>query len=67
MVDLRAVTFIDSTGVRLLTAAARRVRRAGGEMTLEALPRHVVRVFDLLGSGAPNGYSRHPPVGLCAQ
>ena len=49
VVDLREVRFIDSTGVRLLTAAARRVRRAGGQMTLEALPPHVTGMLAFLG------------------
>lgn len=60
--DLGGVSFMDSTGARLLAAAARSVRRAGGQLMLEAVPEHVQRLLGLLGAdAAPAAAVAHTP------
>ena len=46
IVDLAALEFIDSTGIRLLLMAADRCR-ADGRLTILKGPRHVHRVFEI--------------------
>jgi anti-sigma B factor antagonist len=45
VMDLRDLTFIDSTGLRVVLAADARCRRWGGELVLIAGPPAVHRVF----------------------
>ena len=47
--DLRAVTFMDSAGIRLVVEGARLLAEAGGEFTVVRGPVEVRRVFDLVG------------------
>lgn len=47
--DLSGLTFIDSSGVRVLVQALKRLRERGERLVLVAPPAHVKRVFDLLG------------------
>jgi anti-anti-sigma factor len=49
VVDLSAVTFMDSTGLKVLIAAQLRAGLAGGGITLVGLRRAVRRVFDVTG------------------
>jgi anti-sigma B factor antagonist len=49
VVDLRGLTFIDSSGVSGLLAAARRARDAGGRLACMPGPPHIQRVFGLTG------------------
>ncbi len=49
VIDLRAVTFIDCTGVRLVTEAHERVRSAGGALLVVAPAPPADRLFTLLG------------------
>jgi stage II sporulation protein AA (anti-sigma F factor antagonist) len=49
MVDLDRVTFIDVSGMRVLMAAAKRVREAGGELMLMRVPLVVQRLLELTG------------------
>jgi anti-sigma B factor antagonist len=49
VVDLTAVTFVDSTGNAALLAAARRLRARGGTMTLVVGDLRVLRVLEVTG------------------
>lgn len=49
VVDMREVTFCDSTGLNALVAANRRAREHGGHIALVALPPRVQRVFRITG------------------
>lgn len=51
VLDLLQVTFVDSAGLGVLTAAARRFRYAGGGVVLAAADRNVERVLELTGLG----------------
>lgn len=48
-IDLRALEFIDSTGISVLIAEHKRTAAAGGELILLAPHRHVRRVFEVSG------------------
>ena len=48
-VDMREVTFCDSTGLNALVAANRRAGERGGHIALVALPPRVQRVFRITG------------------
>lgn len=47
VIDLRGVTFLDSSGLRALLAADRRARRAGRRLALVRGPEPVQRVFEI--------------------
>jgi anti-anti-sigma factor len=49
VLDLRAVTFFESTGVALLLGAWRRAEREGWELTIVNTPPDVWGVLDLCG------------------
>lgn len=49
VVDLRAVPFLDSTGLGVLIGAARRQREHGGDLHLVATEPRVVKVFEITG------------------
>ncbi len=49
VVDLSGVTFIDSTALGVLIGGVRRVRDAGGAMTLVVTSRAVERVLSITG------------------
>ncbi|WP_067793939.1 STAS domain-containing protein [Actinomadura formosensis] len=49
VVDMREVTFCDSTGLNALVAANRRAGERGGHIALVALPPRVQRVFRITG------------------
>jgi anti-anti-sigma factor len=49
VIDLRGLTFIDSSGVSGVLAAARRARDAGGRLVCVPGPPSVRRVFELTG------------------
>jgi anti-anti-sigma factor len=48
-VDLADVTFIDSTGVRVLIEAYERLGRGGGTLTVRDASPPVLRVFEITG------------------
>ena len=50
VIDLAQVAFMDSSGARMLAAAARSVREAGGRLVLDAMPAHVERVLRIVTS-----------------
>lgn len=50
VVDLGALRFIDSTGLRLLLAANTRAHKRGGELVLRPGDANVQRVFDVTGA-----------------
>jgi anti-sigma B factor antagonist len=52
VLDLRGVTFLDSTGLHLVLEADAASRAQGWEFGLIGGPAHVQRVFDLTGSRA---------------
>jgi anti-anti-sigma factor len=48
--DLSAVWFIDSTGVRAIAAAAQKARSSGGTLTLDSpLPHQARRIIEITG------------------
>jgi anti-sigma B factor antagonist len=49
MVDLEAVSFLDSTGLSVLIGALKRCQRAGGELRIRAPQANVLRVFEITG------------------
>ena len=49
VLDLREVHFLDSAGLQAITAAARRLRRAGGELFLVSDSHEVLSIFRLTG------------------
>jgi anti-anti-sigma factor len=49
VVDLRGVTFIDSSGVSGVMAAARRARDAGSRLVCVRGPAPIQRIFELTG------------------
>jgi len=50
VLDLRAVTFMDSTGLHVLLEAQREARARGVELSLSPGPPNVQRVFDVTGT-----------------
>ena len=49
VIDLDAVTFMDSTGIRLLLQARAHAARCGASFLLVRGPDHVMRVLELVG------------------
>jgi anti-sigma B factor antagonist len=49
VIDLRGVSFMDSTGIRMLISADRRMREQGGSLQIIHVPAHVYRLFELVG------------------
>lgn len=49
VLDLRALEFIDSTGLRLVVRAGGRLHERGGRLVVARGPRAVHRVFELAG------------------
>lgn len=47
--DLRAVTFLDSTGLGVLIATHRRLADAGGQLVIRCANDRVLRVFHITG------------------
>lgn len=51
VVDMAAVEYMDSTGLRVLLTAARGLREAGGDLRLAAAREHVLRIIELTQVG----------------
>jgi len=51
VIDLGALTFIDSSGINALVQAARTIEERGGRTVLAAPVPHVLRVFDITHVG----------------
>jgi anti-sigma B factor antagonist len=49
VLDLDGLTFIDSSGLRVLVALAKDARSRDASLTLRNVPRHAQRVLDLTG------------------
>jgi anti-sigma B factor antagonist len=49
VIDLSELGYIDSSGVSTLRATAKRVRRAGGQLSLRNPSAHVVRLLTVTG------------------
>ena len=47
--DLRDMTFVDSTGLSVLVGAQRRLREKGGHLTLANLRPQTLKVFEIVG------------------
>jgi anti-anti-sigma factor len=50
VVDLRDLTFLDSTGLHVLISAEQRARRSGGRLVLVQGPPQVRRLLELTGA-----------------
>jgi len=50
LLDLREVTFLDSSGLRMILGLDQRQRDVGGRLVLVRGPRRVSRVFELTGA-----------------
>lgn len=61
VVDLRKVTFLDSTILGTLVGGLRRMRERGGELTLVYPPSPVNRIFELTGLDAVFSAASIPP------
>ncbi len=48
-VDLAALTFIDSSGLRVLVSLSKEARSRGATLGLRNVPRHAQRVLDITG------------------
>jgi anti-sigma B factor antagonist len=66
LVDLRALQFIDSSGARLLVAAHRRIRGAGGRMLVVRGPAEIDWFFALIGVDRELELVDWPPLGRSA-
>ncbi|MEU3464335.1 STAS domain-containing protein [Streptomyces sp. NPDC006733] len=60
--DLEGVEFFDSSGVRALLAARTLAIGAEADLTLIAIPEHVVQVLDALGLHESFGAGSPPPL-----
>ena len=49
VLDLAALTFIDSSGLRALVSLSKEARERGSSFALRNVPRHAQRVLDLTG------------------
>jgi anti-anti-sigma factor len=49
LLDLGGLTFIDSSGLRVLVALSNHARAKGAAISLRNVPRHAERVLDLTG------------------
>lgn len=49
VIDLGGLTFIDSSGLRVLVALSNEAGERGAALVLRNVPRHAQRVFDLTG------------------
>lgn len=49
VIDLANVSFMDSTGIRMLISADRRLREQGGSLQIIHVPAHIQRLFELVG------------------
>ena len=49
ILDMSAVTFIDSAGLGALVSGLRRLRTVDGELTLVCAERSIVRIFEITG------------------
>jgi anti-sigma B factor antagonist len=49
LLDLAGMTFIDSSGLRVLVALSNEARSRDAKLTLRNVPRHAERVLDLTG------------------
>ena len=47
IVDLSAVTFIDSSGLAILVEARRRMSSAGGQLAIDRVQPNVLKVFEI--------------------
>src|ERR671917_502798 len=56
LVDLGEATFVDSTTIGVLVAAARTLREAGSRLSLRCVNRNVLRTFEIAG------LERHMPI-----
>ena len=52
VLDLRAVTFLDSSGLRLVLRTDKRQRSGGNRLVIVQGPRRVARLFEITGIGA---------------
>jgi anti-sigma B factor antagonist len=49
IVDLTDVTFIDSSGIRVLVSATNRLRATGGSLEIVCTDPNVLRIFEIVG------------------
>jgi anti-sigma B factor antagonist len=61
VLDLRRMTFIDSSGLQLIGDADARIRAAGGRLVLIRPPKHVDRVFQITRMSYDLEFVDEPP------
>ena len=49
LIDLSEVTFLDSSGIRVLVDAQRRLKEAGASFTIDGMSPALTRVFEIAG------------------
>ncbi len=64
VLDLRDLAFLDSSGLRVVAIAARRLSGAGRELTLVRGPETVQRVFDITRMADQLDFVDSPPNGF---
>jgi anti-sigma B factor antagonist len=65
VVDLRAVEFLDSTGLGVLVGALKRYRTLGGDLFLVISTNRIRSVFEL--TGLTNAFAIHDTVGAAVE
>jgi anti-sigma B factor antagonist len=66
VLDLRGLQFLDSSGLRVVALAARRLEAAGRALTLVRGSETVQRVFEITGMGERLDFVDEPPGGAGA-
>jgi anti-sigma B factor antagonist len=64
VLDLRSLAFLDSSGLRVVAIAARRLSGAGRELTLVRGPETVQRVFEITRMADQHDFDDSPPNGF---
>jgi anti-sigma B factor antagonist len=64
VVDLEAVDFLDSTGLGVLIGALKRVRLAGGDLSLVCTHARILKVLEI--TGLTQVFAVHPTVDAAA-
>jgi anti-sigma B factor antagonist len=50
VVDLKDLTYLDSTGLGILVGTAKKCRQAGGDLSVACQRRNLVRIFEISGT-----------------
>lgn len=65
VVDMTAVSFVDSTALGVLVSAVKRLREYGGDLRLVLTQPHIVKVFEI--TGLTDVFAIHPTIAEAVQ